>query len=67
MQLVGLPDPATVPALFEHATEPAERIERLVREAFAISERGARSCARSAARRADTRASPRTATSSRRR
>ncbi len=41
MQLVALPDPSTVPALFEHATEPAERIERLVREAFAIYERGA--------------------------
>jgi AcrR family transcriptional regulator len=41
MQVVAPPDPATVPALFEHATEPAERIERLVREAFAIYERGA--------------------------
>jgi AcrR family transcriptional regulator len=41
MQLLALPDPATVTALFEHATEPAERIERLVREAFAIYERGA--------------------------
>ena len=41
MQVVALPDPATMPALFEHATEPAERIERLVREAFAIYERGA--------------------------
>lgn len=41
MQVVALPDPATVPTLFEHATEPAERIERLVREAFAIYERGA--------------------------
>jgi AcrR family transcriptional regulator len=41
MQVVALPDPSTVPALFEHATEPAERIERLVREAFAIYERGA--------------------------
>jgi AcrR family transcriptional regulator len=41
MQAVALPEPATVPALFEHATEPAERIERLVREAFAIYERGA--------------------------
>jgi AcrR family transcriptional regulator len=41
MQVVALPDPATVPALFEDATEPAERIERLVREAFAIYERGA--------------------------
>ncbi len=42
MQVVALPDPAMVPALFEDATEPAERIERLVREAFAIYERGAR-------------------------
>ena len=41
MQDVALPDPATVPALFEHATEPAERIERLVHEAFAIYERAA--------------------------
>jgi len=41
MQVVALPDPATVVALFEHVTEPAERIERLVREAFAIYERGA--------------------------
>jgi AcrR family transcriptional regulator len=41
MQVVALPDPATMPALFEHATEPAERIERLVREAFAIYERAA--------------------------
>ena len=41
MQFVALPDQATVPALFEHATEPAERIERLVREAFAIYERAA--------------------------
>jgi AcrR family transcriptional regulator len=41
MQVVALPDPATVPARFVGATEPAERIERLVREAFAIYERGA--------------------------
>jgi AcrR family transcriptional regulator len=41
MQVVALPDPSTLPALFEDATEPAERIERLVREAFAIYERGA--------------------------
>jgi AcrR family transcriptional regulator len=40
MQVVALPDPATLPALFEQATEPAERIEGLVREAFAIYERG---------------------------
>ena len=41
MQALALPQPATVPALFEHATEPSERVERLVREAFAIYERGA--------------------------
>ena len=41
MQIVALPDPSTVRALFEDAAEPAERIERLVREAFAIYERGA--------------------------
>jgi AcrR family transcriptional regulator len=41
MQVIAPPAPATVPALFEHATEPAERIEQLVREAFAIYERGA--------------------------
>jgi AcrR family transcriptional regulator len=41
MQVVALTDPATMPALFEHATEPAERVERLVGEAFAIYERGA--------------------------
>jgi AcrR family transcriptional regulator len=40
MQVVALPEPLTVPALFEHATEPAERIERLVEEAFGIYERG---------------------------
>ena len=41
MQVIALPDPATVAALFSHATEAAERIERLVGEAFAIYERGA--------------------------
>ena len=41
MQELALPDPATVPALFEHAVEPTERIQRLVREAFTIYERGA--------------------------
>src|SRR5919108_5078122 len=41
MGAIALPQPATVPALFESAREPAERIERLVREAFAIYERGA--------------------------
>jgi AcrR family transcriptional regulator len=41
LQLLSLPDAATVPTLFEDATDPAERVERLVREAFAIYERGA--------------------------
>jgi AcrR family transcriptional regulator len=41
MQALALPDPATVPALFAHASEPAERIERLVRETFRLYERGA--------------------------
>jgi AcrR family transcriptional regulator len=40
MDALALPDPGTVPALFADATEPAERVERLVREAFAIYERG---------------------------
>jgi len=42
MQIVGLPDPAEVPALFDGLDTPAERIGRLVQEAFAIYERGAR-------------------------
>jgi AcrR family transcriptional regulator len=41
MQVVALPDPAAVPALFEDAMKPAQRIERLVGEAFAIYQRGA--------------------------
>jgi AcrR family transcriptional regulator len=41
MQVVALPDPEGVPALFDGVDAPAERIERLVREAFAIYERGA--------------------------
>ena len=41
MQVLALPDAAIMPALFEDATEPGERIERLVREAFAIYERAA--------------------------
>lgn len=40
-RVAALPDPPTVAALFEDATEPAERVERLVQEAFAIYERGA--------------------------
>jgi AcrR family transcriptional regulator len=42
MQIVALPDPADVPALFHGVASPAERIARLVQEAFAIYERGAR-------------------------
>ena len=41
MRVVAMPDPSTMPALFEHAATPAERIEQLVRETFAIYERGA--------------------------
>jgi AcrR family transcriptional regulator len=41
MQVVALPDRGKLRTLFEGATEPAERIERLVREVFAIYERGA--------------------------
>jgi hypothetical protein len=41
MRAVALPDQATLSARFEHATEPAERIDRVVREAFAIYERAA--------------------------
>ena len=41
MQIVALPDPQNVPFLFDGIDAPAERIERLVREAFAIYERGA--------------------------
>ena len=38
MQIIALPDPRGV---FERIDAPAERIERLVREVFAIYERGA--------------------------
>jgi AcrR family transcriptional regulator len=41
MQIVALPDPEGVPSLFDDVDTPAERIERLVRETFAIYERGA--------------------------
>ena len=41
MQVIALPSPDEAPSLFEGAGGPAERIERLVREAFAIYERGA--------------------------
>jgi AcrR family transcriptional regulator len=39
--VVALPDPQGVASLFDGVDAPVERIERLVREAFAIYERGA--------------------------
>jgi AcrR family transcriptional regulator len=42
MQIVALPDQAQVPALFDGLRTPAQRIARLVQEAFAIYERGSR-------------------------
>ncbi len=41
MEVVALPDPRDAPSLFDGAATPAERVERLVRHAFAIYERGA--------------------------
>jgi AcrR family transcriptional regulator len=41
MQIVALPDPRAAPSLFDGIDAPQARIERLVREAFAIYERGA--------------------------
>src|SRR4051794_2421884 len=41
MQVVALPDVRDVPGRFAGLDTPAERIERLVAEAFAIYERGA--------------------------
>lgn len=41
MQVVAPPDPSGLRALFEGANETGERIGRLVRETFAIYERGA--------------------------
>ena len=41
LQIVAPPDPRSVRSLFDGVDAPAERIERLVREAFAIYERGA--------------------------
>ncbi len=41
MQIVALPDAQGVVSLFDGVDAPAERIERLVREAFAVYERGA--------------------------
>jgi AcrR family transcriptional regulator len=40
-QVVALPDPEGVASLFDGLDAPMERLERLVREAFAIYERGA--------------------------
>jgi AcrR family transcriptional regulator len=41
MQIIAPPDPGDAASLFAGAGAPAERIERLVREVFAIYERGA--------------------------
>ena len=41
LQVVALPDPQSMGSLFDGVDAPAERIERLVREAFEIYERGA--------------------------
>ena len=41
MQVVALPDPRRASSLFDGLDAPAERLERLVREAFGIYERGA--------------------------
>jgi AcrR family transcriptional regulator len=41
MQIVAPPHPEDVPSLFDGIDAPAERIERLIQEVFAIYERGA--------------------------
>jgi AcrR family transcriptional regulator len=41
MQIVAPPDPEDAPSLFDGLGTPAERIERLVREAFGLYQRGA--------------------------
>jgi len=41
MQIVAPPEPERVPSLFAGVDNPAERMKRLVREAFAMYERGA--------------------------
>jgi AcrR family transcriptional regulator len=41
MEVIALPDPAGAPSLFDGTGDLADRIGRLVREAFAIYERGA--------------------------
>src|SRR5688500_19847828 len=40
MEIAALPHPDDAPALFDGLRKPAERIARLVQEAFAIYERG---------------------------
>jgi AcrR family transcriptional regulator len=42
MEIAALPDPQCVRSVFDGEDSPAERIQRLVREAFAIYERGSR-------------------------
>ena len=42
MRIAAFPAPAEVPALFDGLDTPAERIGRLVQEAFAVYERGSR-------------------------
>jgi AcrR family transcriptional regulator len=41
MQIIAPPDPADAATLFDGVDAPAERVERLVRETFALYERGA--------------------------
>ena len=41
MKVIALPDPQEAPTRFDGANSPAERLQRLVREVFAIYERGA--------------------------
>jgi AcrR family transcriptional regulator len=41
MQHIAPPDPQTAPSLFDGLDDPAQRVERLVQEAFAVYERGA--------------------------
>ncbi len=41
LEIIAPPDPGDVSALFDGADTPAESVERLVREAFALYERGA--------------------------
>jgi AcrR family transcriptional regulator len=41
MKVIALPEPDEAPSLFDGANSPAERVERLVQQTFAIYERGA--------------------------